>query len=321
MPKRIDAEWVIWGYRLFLDREPESAAAVEDKVRRLTTAKELREEFVRSAEFVEREGGLHVQALSGHEPPLLIQTDCPEGELQVLFRHIQDTWQNLGETEPHYSVISASEFRNVGADDERRAFYESGKKCADLLFATMQRNGIDPSGYKSCLEYGCGLGRVTRWLAERFQTVLGYDISGAHLERAAAFLDAQRIRNVTLKHINSLDDMRGLPKVDVVFSIIVLQHNPPPLIALIIRELIRGLNPKGVALFQVPTYRRAYSFSLEEYLEQDVPKKEMEIHFFPQPKIFEIIWEEKGRLLEVLEDGCLGVRGGEMSNTFLIQRE
>jgi 2-polyprenyl-3-methyl-5-hydroxy-6-metoxy-1,4-benzoquinol methylase len=321
MPNRIDPEWVTWGYRLFLDREPESRAAVEDKVRRLTTAKELREEFVRSPEFVQREGGLHVQALSGHEPPLPIETDCSEAELQVLFKHLQDTWHHLGETEPHWSVMSTSEFTKSGINEEQNAFYQSGKKSADLLFATMQRNAIDPSKYKSCLEYGCGLGRVTRWLAERFETVLGYDISGAHLKRAGEYLTAQSIRNVALRQISSFGDIRDLPKADVIFCIIVLQHNPPPMIGLMIRGLIGALNSNGVALFQVPTYRRGYSFSLKKYLEHEALKNEMEIHFFPQRKVFEIAKEEGGRPIEVLEDGCLGARGGEMSNTFLIQKE
>src|SRR5271169_236009 len=45
-----------------------------------------------------------------------------------------------------------------------------------------------------------------------------------------------------------------LTNVDLFFSIIVLQHNPPPVILGILDAAFAGLRPGGLAFFQVPTY-------------------------------------------------------------------
>jgi hypothetical protein len=46
----------------------------------------------------------------------------------------------------------------------------------------------------------------------------------------------------------------------------------------------------------------------------------MEMHVLPQNRIFEIVRAGGGRVLEVIEDGWAGYRGGEVSNTFLVQK-
>ena len=163
-------------------------------------------------------------------------------------------------------------------------------------------------------------GRVTRYLAERFEKVFGYDISKPHLQLAEEYLVNEGIKNVSLHHISKPSDIKNLPKVDVVYSVIVLQHNPPPIISFIVREMMRALNPGGIAFFQVPTYREGYRFSLQEYINSEATKREMEMHVLPQSTVFEIVGKEGGRLIEVFEDGWTGSGHGERSNTFLIQK-
>ncbi len=51
LTSRITAEHVVWGYRLFLDREPESDAVVAEKVRVLGSLRAMREDFMGSYEF------------------------------------------------------------------------------------------------------------------------------------------------------------------------------------------------------------------------------------------------------------------------------
>ncbi len=133
-------------------------------------------------------------------------------------------------------------------------------------------------------------------------------------------MDEAGIRNVSLRHISKLHEIGDFRKVDVVYSIIVLQHNPPPIIGLIIQELIRALNSGGIAYFQVPTYRLEYKFSLKEYLTGEAARGEIEMHVFPQNEIFDIVSKEQCKLVEILEDGCTGLRNGERSNTFVIQK-
>jgi len=46
----------------------------------------------------------------------------------------------------------------------------------------------------------------------------------------------------------------------------VLQHNPPPLIAMILARLLAGLAPGGVAYFQVPVWLPGYRFRVADLL-------------------------------------------------------
>jgi SAM-dependent methyltransferase len=315
----VTPEVVTWGYRFFLGREPESSQVVEERVKDCATLEELRSVFLTSHEFTQQNQAFRTPSLSGNEPRMTIQDVYTENDLQRLFEHIQGTWHYLGETEPYWSVVTSEKFKQANIQQALDQFYDSGMYDATRLFRTLERNNIDYMTFNSCLEYGCGLGRVTRWLSEKFDIIYGYDISLPHLKSAESYLNGKHIKNTLLRHIKYIKDILSLPKVDLVYSILVLQHNPPPLMSLIIREFIKSLNPGGVALFQVPTYRLDYSFSLEDYYDKEGSNHQMEAHCLPQRTIFNIARQEGGQVIEVLDDCCTGFPS-EVSNTFLIQK-
>jgi SAM-dependent methyltransferase len=317
---RVNENTVQWAYRIFLDREPDNRQQAQQIAARHMNTAELRAYFINSQEFRNKNSGLYAPALSGMEPAQHIEYAPPASDLQQLFQHVQNTWQKLGEDRPYWSVITADVFLPENINANRDAFYDSGKADIERILNTLARNQIDSSKLKSCLEYGCGLGRVTLWLSERFTTVYGCDISRTHLELARENLDAHGAENVKIVHIRAFDDIQTLPKVDFIYSVIVLQHNPPPIIHLIIENFMKALNPGGIALFQAPTYRTGYQFSMKQYLEESLNNQEMEMHVLPQKAVFEIVHQQGGRVIEVIEDGWAGFRPGEMSNTFLIQK-
>jgi 2-polyprenyl-3-methyl-5-hydroxy-6-metoxy-1,4-benzoquinol methylase len=318
--KELTRNAVVWAYRLFLDREPESEQVIDDHLRKCSSTRELRDNFIYSTEFRRNNPALHVPVLIGDEPAMSIEDRCSDDQLQQLFDHVQSTWQELGETEPHWSVVIADQYRQANIGENKDEFYRTGEQHVAQLFGSLERSGIDYSRFKTCLDYGCGVGRITRHLAARFERVNGYDISLSHLRHAESYLNSRRISNVTLGRTKRVRDVEDLPKVDVAFSMLVLQHNPPPVIAFLIDGLIQSLNPGGVAFFQVPTYRLGYSFSVVKYLAHEAPKREMEMHVLPQRRIFEIAQACGARVLEVIDDGWTGIRLKEVSNTFVIQR-
>jgi SAM-dependent methyltransferase len=308
----------MWAYRLFLDREPEGPDVVEAKLKTLMSTQEIRNEFVNSLEYKKKNPTSRSLSLSGVEPPMPVLIE--EAGLEEFFFHVQNVWQHLGETEPHFSVLTSEQYQTLKIKDSQTVFFNSGQADVERLFMTLDRNGVDARSLKTCLEYGCGLGRVTYWLARRFENVIGYDISKSHLNLASRYLKERELENVSLRHITQPGDIGNFPKVDLVYSIIVLQHNPPPIIRLIIQELVRALNPDGIAYFQVPTYRVGYRFSAKEYLSEQAMKNDIEMHVLPQREIFRILRDERGELLEVLEDGSTGLRDGERSNTFVVRK-
>lgn len=313
-------EAVVWAYRLYLDREPENQQVMEEHLRKCASTEELRANFIYSTEFRQKNALLHVPVLLGDEPAMSIEDTCADRDLQRLFDHVQASWQRLGETEPHWSVVVSEDYRQSNLQAHKDSFYQTGKQHVSQLFGSLERNHVPHGGFKTCLDYGCGVGRITRHLAEHFENVIAYDISSSHLKCAADYLAQENISNVNLRQIKQVREIQNLPKVDLAYSMIVLQHNPPPVMAFIIQGLIRSLNPGGIAFFQVPTYRLGYSFSLANYLTDEANKGEMEMHVLPQERIFEIAQRAGGRVLEVIDDGWTGIRFKEVSNTFVIKK-
>lgn len=313
----LSAQDVKMAYRLILGREPESSAVIEDH-RQSETLDALRDRFLQSSEFRSRTH-LPVQSDFDYGPPLTVETELEPPVLKQMFERVERCWQALGKTEPYWSVISSEQFRSKTFNAHETEFYESGKGEAERLLAWLVRNHIEPSSIRTCCEYGCGVGRATGGLSSHFARIFAYDISEPHLELARQHLLQAGRTNVTLRRIDSIASLSSLEPVDLVFSVIVLQHNPPPVIAHILRMLLRSLNGGGVAFFQVPIYARGYSFTAKEYLRSTAPASTSEMHLLAQSTVFQIAREEGCIVLEVQPD--LYVRtAGWASNTFLLRR-
>jgi SAM-dependent methyltransferase len=121
---------------------------------------------------------------------------------------------------------------------------------AEELAGLFGRLGADPRGGR-CVEVGCGPGRMTGALAERFDEVLALDVSPAMLERARNAVTAP---NVTFLLVSG-DQLDGLDQgiADAVICYLVLQHLPSRAVVLAyLREFARVLAPGGEAFVQLP---------------------------------------------------------------------
>jgi len=305
-------------YRLLLGREPESAGAVAGHVATCPDLAALRARFLNSEEYTSRT----VVKLSPQfdlGKPVRVDVNVTRDLLDKMLCRVEETWRYLGAVEPYWSVITAEKYKQANFSENASDFYESGQGEVNRLFAWLMRNDVNINTESaSCCEYGCGTGRVTRWLAARFSKVIACDISQPHIDRARENLNRLGTSNVTFHQIGSLDALSTLSPVDVVFSFIVLQHNPPPVMALILSNLLRILKPGGVAFFQVPVYSLSYAFTAEDYVEQPLTHK-MEMHVLPQKHIHAIAREQKCDLLEVGPDGFAGMPGW-LSMTFLMRK-
>jgi SAM-dependent methyltransferase len=114
--------------------------------------------------------------------------------------------------------------------------------------------------------------------------VIGLDISAGNLEICRAYLQQTGKSNAEARLIHSLMDFEELPACDVFFSLIVLQHNPPPIIKYILDKCLAAVRPGGIAYFQVPTSPVGYSFKVDHYLASNAP--EMEMHALPMHQVF-----------------------------------
>lgn len=274
-------------------------------------------ELIQHYSAVEREQGENVSMF----PPCSIQTRVDAATAARLFERVARGWTRLGETEPYWSVLSEPDYLMQHIGETRDAFLASGRENVERLRATLRRNGVAANPDWEALELGCGLGRSTRFLAQEFRRVFAVDVSSSHLQLARKLnVDAAQIDRVVWMPLVHPAGLAALPRFDLFFSMIVLQHNPPPIIGLLLETVADKLRPGGYAFFQVPTYQRGYAFDVESYLALRGDESGIEMHAFPQAEVFRIFRERGCVLLEVFEDGLSGHRDNHRSNAFLFHK-
>jgi SAM-dependent methyltransferase len=317
----VDSWDVVAAYRLILGRDPENCDVVVAHAEQIETLADLRKKFFDSDEFYPP-SRLVAQPLNW--PPMNIELNASPEQLTAMRNHIEENWRLLGETEPHWSVLSQENFRTANIELTKDEFYASGRQFLHQLIVTVRRCGLSPGDAlfdsKTCFELGCGVGRCTIFLSEIFENVIAADISPTHLEIARQNLERLNRKNVLLTHFSSFESLEFLPPIDTFISVIVLQHNPPPLIDALLSGILRKLNPGGIAYFQVPTYRLNYNFGIEDYMNAALPLGEIEMHVIPQYRVFEILHQNGCRLLECREDAWTGIQD-MVSNSFLAIKE
>jgi len=309
---------VVNAYRLILGREPEN----EDVILAAMSSPDLanlRSAFLASVEFKRRQGlevgpppvGRFLDATS-HGTDL----DCTRDQMTDMLSRIASAWREFGETEPHWSVLTSDDFKQENLQKNIDAFYLSGVRSVERDFNFLKR-ADRPLSFKKALDFGCGVGRLTFALTPYAETVVGMDISTPHLRVAREEAQKRSIRNVEFKAMESLNDISALNGFDLIISKIVLQHNPPPIMAAIMERLLQSLASGGVAIIQLPTFLEHQTFAVETYLNNSQPK--MEMNALPQRFVFELIEQTGCRCLEVREDTAIGSEPG-ISQIFCIAK-
>jgi len=250
--------------------------------------------------------------------PMNVQVFAPPEWAGTLLANTAAQWQHLGETEPRWSVLTAEAFLQEHLAENLESFYASGLAELATLDATLARAGLGERRFQTCVELGCGVGRVTHALARRYATT-GVDVSAAHLAIANHYVQSLGLPSVRLAQLLSIEGIKSLGRFDVAYSRLVLQHNPPPVMAALIAALLAALNPGGVAYFQIPTFKVGYRFETREYLESS-QQTHMEMHYLPQATLFKIIADAGCRLLDIREDDSIGMSSTALSNTLLVER-
>jgi SAM-dependent methyltransferase len=311
---------VIWCYRNLLNREPESELVIRQHGE-VEDFRTLVRAFVESHEFRGHgRGEGHLPQLQRMNlPPLRIDWRATPSQLEAAWSKVRTTWEHLGKARPHFSVLTNPHFLPEKIDRSIDRFWSSGEAEVKGIERALARHGLpkDLSGL-ACVEYGCGVGRVSVPLARRFGKVHAYDISAAHLALAKARAAECGQSNVRFHQCKG--SPRGvLEGCDFFYSRIVFQHNPPPIIRELILAALESLNPGGLAMFQVPTFIKNYRFAIKDWLEA-AQTLDMEMHCLSQRAIFDTISEAKCRLVEVVEDTATGEPDKYASNVFFVRK-
>ena len=166
-------------------------------------------------------------------------------EIDTLKRH----WEAFGRDDPLWAVLT--EASRIGGRWDLDEFLERGESDVGACLAELDELGVRFERGRA-LDFGCGVGRLTQALAERFERCDGVDIAESMIEEARRI---NRHGDRCRYYVNDAPNL-GLfsgASFDFVLSFIVLQHMEPRYSKAYIREFIRVLRPGGVAVFQLPS--------------------------------------------------------------------
>jgi SAM-dependent methyltransferase len=167
----------------------------------------------------------------------------------VELEELQQVWNNLGQTDPLWAVLTDARYKDGGWDPDE--LFARGITEVDDLMQMARDRGLT-FGTEAALDFGCGVGRLSQSLARYFDSVVGVDIAPSMIAEAESRnKQGERCRFV----LNDRSDLSRFAdsSFDFVLSLLVLQHMEPRYSRQYIKEFARVLRPGGLAIFQVPS--------------------------------------------------------------------
>lgn len=163
-------------------------------------------------------------------------------------KRLQQNWEELAQDDPLWAICSDPQKRGRNWDEQE--FFATGEQEVRTVLEYVRTLGLPLDFSAPALDFGCGVGRLTRALAGRFRECWGVDVSPTMIQTARQLNCDLSNCHFQLNEANHLggfsDDRFGF-----VYSSIVLQHIEPRLALQYLGELVRVLQPAGVLVFQI----------------------------------------------------------------------
>ena len=161
---------------------------------------------------------------------------------------LQKNWEELAQADPMWAICTDPARRH--GKWTREEFFATGCDELGKVMQCVREIPVAIDSRAPALDFGCGVGRLTRALAGYFPECWGVDISRTMVRLAAEFnADVPQCRFL----LNESSDLRKLPDnyFGFVYSSIVLQHIAPRHSRKYLAELVRVTRPGGILVFQV----------------------------------------------------------------------
>ena len=160
-------------------------------------------------------------------------------------------WKQWGKDDPLWGVAAFANRQKDGAAPwTEEEFYSLGESDWQDFLGHWRQYGLNT---ESCLEIGCGAGRITRQLAKSFDHVYSVDVSEAMVNLARKAVESN---NVEFSVIDGLHLPQSDCSVKAIFSTHVLQHLDSMDIGFsYFREFFRVLDVGGTIMIHLPLYQ------------------------------------------------------------------
>ena len=224
---------------------------------------------------------------------------------------VQRDWDCYASTDPFWAILTDPNRKNGGWDEE--TFFETGRQEISELMEYLATLG---SGLArgSALDFGCGVGRLSRALAGYFDEVVGLDIAPTMIALARAH-NAHLGRCTFLENSGpDLAAVRGR-NFDLIYSSITLQHMPPRYSRQYVRNLLELLAPGGQFVFQLAgestlsignrVLRTLYNEVYRRRVLKDEPPW-MDVYGIPKQRVIGMLKRSGARVLDVQPNDAAG---------------
>jgi len=226
---------------------------------------------------------------------------------KATWRPAGESWEWLARRDPLWAILTRSDKR--GGKWNVDEFFATGRAELNEVFARLEARGFAVPQGGPALDFGCGVGRLTRGLTERFREVHGVDVSQRMIELARELNAA--VQAPARFFLNVAADLRQFKRADYafVYSSIVLQHIPYPASRAYLEDILRLLRPGGMAVFQVPTEDRtpwpvrvAIRFArwAVQRLKLPIPSLRMQMNVLPREEIEDIVRSGGAQILDAV---------------------
>jgi ubiquinone/menaquinone biosynthesis C-methylase UbiE len=221
-------------------------------------------------------------------------------------RELQRNWEGLAQADPLWAICTDPSKRN--SQWTKEDFFATGRKEIDAVLGYAASIGVCIDKSLPALDFGCGVGRLTRAMAEYFPECCGVDISPTMISMAQ---DLNRDRPQCYFQLNEDTRLKRLPDnyFGFIYTSLVLQHIAPSCSHQYILEFMRVLKPGGVLIVQVPETLRASSLTkvrirlaLRSRLQSILgtqPPHAMEMHCIKEAIIRKLMAQNGARVVNV----------------------
>lgn len=165
------------------------------------------------------------------------------------FTSYQADWEKNAEKDPYWAILTRPQGKWNPQD-----FFSTGAHEIKSLLEYVHHLPIPFSPHGIALDFGCGIGRLTRALSPFFDKTIGVDISSKMIQKA---IDTNR-KYPSIEFIYNPQPELKLFKneqFDFIYSNIVLQHINKKQQLLYLKEFSRILKSNGLAIIQIPSKR------------------------------------------------------------------
>lgn len=160
-------------------------------------------------------------------------------------------WNRYAKQDSMWIILTHPDKRDGKWDEEE--FFATGQKDIQEMLQWVDSEGVTFSDRRA-LDFGCGIGRLTQGLCDRFKNCVGVDISKEMVEQAKAHNKFAERCDYVVNESDALEQFED-SSFSFVFTSIVLQHIHPTYSKKYLHEFVRILEPGGVLVFQLPVER------------------------------------------------------------------